>query len=172
MDGRMDRQMDRMMDRQTKKWAYRPINGWTCNACAWICKKQSFSYRFCNFYESITDQRTDQRTNRQTDGRTSNLIEMRGNCDNEIFADRCFKNDEMVRKYNKFFEWIEKRDRQKSAIWRSGEYRNSMNACSASHIPACCLRILSFSHLPTQRLLEWDVKIVRRIFTWGYLSST
>ena len=46
------------------------MNGWTCNVCAWICKKQSFSNRFCNFYKSITDGRTDRRTDRPTDGAT------------------------------------------------------------------------------------------------------
>ena len=34
MDGQMDRQMDRIIDRQTKWWADRPMNGWTCNECA------------------------------------------------------------------------------------------------------------------------------------------
>ena len=34
VDGWMDKQVDRIMDRQTKWWADRPLNGWTCNMCA------------------------------------------------------------------------------------------------------------------------------------------
>jgi len=64
MDGWIDRMMDRQNDGQTDKIrAYRPLNGW-------ICKKQSFSNRFCNFYKSITDRPTDRRMDGRMDGQT------------------------------------------------------------------------------------------------------
>ena len=72
-DGHVDRHTDRIMDRQTKLWANRPMNVWTCNICAQTCKKQSFSNRFCNFYKSITERRTDRRTDPHIEMRQPHL---------------------------------------------------------------------------------------------------
>ena len=59
MDGQIDRQMDRMMDRQN--------NEWLDMQCMCIDMQKTFFIRFCNFYDSIMDERTDRQRDQQTD---------------------------------------------------------------------------------------------------------